>query len=1404
MNEQTEYTYDLFISYAETDRAWVEGYLLDGLTQAGVRCHSEEAFALGVPRLLEFERAIQQSQRTLLILSPAYLAESFSQFTDLLAQSYGLETATWPVIPLLLHPVELPPRLAMLTRLDVTDPAEWAAVVERLCVELQRPVPGPAPKPPCPYPGMVPFSEADSDRFFGRDREVQELLERLRLHPFVTVIGPSGSGKSSLVFAGLVPALRASGLFGSGEWLVRTLRPGEAPLAALRAALDGDPSTGLRQAQPGSSGQVPANPAQAVSGLLRTVRSDDFSRPGPAATEVATTNNRLLLVVDQFEELFTLARSDVEPFQEALLRLAETPNCYVVLTVRADFYPDLMVTLLWREIQAHRFEVLPLDEGGLRQAIVRPAEDAGVFVETALVERLVADAGREPGVLPLVQETLVLLWERVERRFLPLRAYEALVLPRAAYGVPERTGLQVAMARRADAALASLMPEQQPIARRIFLRLVQFGEGRADTRRQQPIVALRVAGDEPSLFDQTLHHLTDNRLLTLSGEEGGDGRRVDIAHESLIAGWPALQEWLAERREAEQVRRRLEGKVIEWKRLGRGSGGLLDEVELLEAERWLESPDAADLGYGEALPALVEVSRAAIEEAEREKEAARQRELAQAQALAEEQHQRAEAERQRAEVQARASRRLRWLVVGLAGVFLLALGAMARAIIEGNNAKQQARLATSRQLAAQAIAHRDDRPDLALLLSMEANRIAGTVEARGSLLDGLEHDARLITFLRSHTQGVNSIAFSPDGNTLASSSNDTTIVLWDMASNQPIAQLTGHTGWVHSVAFSPDGKTLASGSSDDTIILWDAVSGQRIGQPLTGHTGSVLSVAFSPDGGTLASGSADKAIILWDAASGQPISQPLIGHSGPVFSVVFSPDGKTLASGSTVSVDDAIILWDAASGQPVEQSFTGLSGGAPNLAFSPDGKILAAGSADQTVTLWDVATGQRIGQPLIGHARGVASVAFSPDGQTLVSGSDDTSIVLWDVATGQRIVQPLTGHTGGVSSVAFSPDGKILASGSGDSTIILWDPAARQRLGRPFDGRPGNVQSIAFSPDGQILASSNSNKTVILWDVASGRPIGQPLTGHNKEVRDVAFSPDGQILASSSCEQFLVGVGCVEGEIFLWNSATGQLIRKLDTIHMSEVSAVAFSPDGKTLASGSRDNTVILWDLASNQPIDQFIGHTGWVYSVAFSPDGRTLASGSRDNTIILWNLAADPRTDQPLTGHTEAVYSVVFSPDGRMLASSSTDRTIILWDVASGQPIGQPLTGHTGGVVSVAFSPDGRTLASGSDDRTLIMWDVEGRQPLGQPLTGHSNSVWSVVFSPDGQTLASGGFDDTIILWDVNFASWQGRACHIAQRNLSLDEWRRFVGQDEAYQCTCPDLPPGEGAPRDACSSTD
>jgi energy-coupling factor transporter ATP-binding protein EcfA2 len=567
--------YDVFVSYAEADCAWVEGYLLEALKQADVRCINESAFALGVPRLLEFERAIKQSKRTLLIISANYLADGLNEFIATMGQSYGQDTNAWPVIPLLREVVPLPPRLGMLVGLKATNETEQESAIAQLCADLKRPIPASEPPPDCPYPGMKPFGLSDCDRFFGRDQEIENLLERLRLHPFITVIGPSGSGKSSLVFAGLIPALQKSRLFGSGGWRIESMRPGEAPETTLRQIL----------------------------------------------TEQVQNDTRLLLIVDQFEELFTLAKEEAVPFQESLLKLTKTPHVFLVLTVRADFYSDLMTSLLWQEIQNYRVEVVPLNDTELRQAILKPAEKVGVFVEPTLIERLVTDAAGEPGVLPLIQETLVLLWQKLERRFLPLRAYEALILPRSSYGGQEtgqKTGLQVAIARRADQALRELKddPEkQQAIARRIFLRLVQFGEGRADTRRQQSVEDLRAMSDDPSLFQNTLNQFVNSRLLTLSGEEREvDSTKIDIAHEALITGWPTFQQWISVRRDAEKTRRNLSEKATEWTRLGRNAG-LLDQVELAEAEQWLASADAVDLGDDEALSELLAASRAAIQKA---------------------------------------------------------------------------------------------------------------------------------------------------------------------------------------------------------------------------------------------------------------------------------------------------------------------------------------------------------------------------------------------------------------------------------------------------------------------------------------------------------------------------------------------------------------------------------------------------------------------------------------------------------------------------------------------------------------------------------------------------------------------------------------------------------------------
>jgi WD40 repeat protein len=1364
--------HDLFISYAEADRAWVDGFLLDALDQAGVKYHSEDAFALGVPRLVEFERAIKESTRTLLILSPAYLADTFGQFVDVLANSYGMEMATWPVIPLALQEIELPPRLSQLVRLDAATPDAQQRALARLCSELKRPVPGPAPLPACPYPGMVPFDEADSARFFGREQEVQELVERLRLQPFLAVIGASGSGKSSLVRAGLIPALRKSHAFGSGDWVVRTMRPGATPLATLNQMLTDIP----RARQVGAPSGNTAAPADLA----------------------LSEGVRLLLVVDQYEETFTIPGAEAQEFQQTLQQLAATAGCYVVLTVRADFYADLMTSPLWSIIQANRVEVAPLGEAGLRLAIVRPAEQAGVAVEAALVERLLADAAGEPGVLPLVQETLVLLWERLERRFLPMRAYEALVLTRDSYGhtsQEERTGLQVAIARRADATMASLTEAQQMIARRIFLRLIQFGEGRADTRRQQPLDALRSAGDDPRLFDQTLQQLAASRLITLSGAETKDQRpettgqrenspssvvgrrssvRVDISHEALIRGWPALQGWLNARRESELTRRRLEGKAQEWVRLGRDAGGLLDEIEVLEAERWLQGAEATDIGFDEALPQLVERSQAAMAAVKQAQEAARQRELAQAQALAEEQ-------KQRAEEQAAASARLRrraLFLAGAAGVAILAMIAAfwflqrsqqseAEAVSQKGIAEQQRTIADQQKAAAEtnaAEARRqqtaaetnaaearkqtdlalqrerqtrinklvaqsqlalDRTPQRSLLLATESLNMsrqagepasqssidalrAGLAETQGQTLVGAE-------------QPASAVAYSADGRYLAIGSRDGPVRLLDMQADDPLAQpleLRGHEDQVAAITFSPDGRYLASASYDRTARLWDLHAADPAAAPtvLRGNTAEVLALAFSPDGRYLATGGADNVARLWNITNLAAAPIALAGHTDKIVVVAWSPDSRYLASGS---LDGTARLWDTKSANPSAESrvLPGDNEIVTTLAWSPDGRHLATGGGEQkyTVWLWDL---KDLGDPrqLKGHLSTITSLLFSPDGQTLISTSRDRTARLWHLDAADPGAQPsvLRGHADEIRAAALSPDGGLLATGGRDNSVRLWDLAGSDPNAdvRVLKGHDANIFALAFSADGSALVTASDDGTARIWQ----------LDGDSNGGSSILQDPDGQ----------------------------------------GTVTALAWSPNGRYLATSQADGFARLWDrqAGTNSPLTRLPVEKGTSNGVAWSPDATILATASDGPDVQLWNLNAKDFAAHPalLPGPAGGTLTLAWSPDGRYLAGSADvgqDSKIWLWDMKAAAPGSAPtiLKGHDKPVYRLAWSPDSHTLASASLDKTVRLWDVRAANPSDRPivLSGHEREVVAVAWSPDGRSLASGSWDGTARVWDLS-----------------------------------------------------
>ncbi len=588
----------------------------------------------------------------------------------------------------------------------------------------------------------------------------------------------------------------------------------------------------------------------------------------------------------------------------------------------------------------------------------------------------------------------------------------------------------------------------------------------------------------------------------------------------------------------------------------------------------------------------------------------------------------------------------------------------------------------------------------------------------------------LLRTLNRHAADVMSVAFSPDGQTLASVSVDRTVRLWDVASGRERVSLTGHTDRISCVAFSPDGKTLASGGWDHTVKLWD-VATSKARATLQGHQDWVLSVAFSPDGRTLASASTDKSIKLWDVATGK-LKETLNGHQGQL-SLAFSPDGKTIAAGSRETVfmgGGTLRLWELDTGK-TRDVFTSTANGAypASVAFSPDGKTVAAAinnlGGEGVLQLWEASTG-KLKATLKGPGKGLNTVAFSPDGKTLAAGGEDRTVKVWDVAR-EEMTATFVGHGGFVYAVAFSPDRKTLASAGMDRTVRLWDLTVVEPIAL-LRGHAKPVGAVAFSPDGRTLASGGQDEVVNLWDVASGN-LKTTIKGHKDVISWLAFSPNGKTVASSS----------LDGTVKLWDATTANLRLTLEgrgvTVNRLYTSPVAFSPDGKTVATTNQDYAVKLWDADTGQLTSTLKGHASNVLSLAFSPDGKTLAStGSWDHTARLWDVSTGTvnavLTADDIQGW--AFYEAAFSPDGKTLATGGDPSSLKLWDVATGQ-LKATFTGHAAVVWSLSFSPDGKILASGSYDGTIKLWDLA----TGEPRTTLRGSA-RIAFSPDGSVLAA------------------------------------------------------------------
>ncbi|MEU6512279.1 hypothetical protein [Streptomyces sp. NPDC046942] len=1114
----------------------------------------------------------------------------------------------------------------------------------------------------CPYPGLAAFGPEQAGWYFGRAKAIAESTIRLAASltdrtPLV-LVSPSGAGKSSLLRAGLLPAIERGALptVGSKDWKRVVFTPTAHPMAELASRL------GL---------------STAVGG-----RDDRRAKLCESLKERASGGvSRIVVVVDQLEEVFTLCEDEEErqAFLDELAWLADPgaghdPAGLVVLGLRADFYARCADhPWLRTAVEQSQLFLGPMSPSELREAIVLPARGVGLEVEPGLVEILLRDLGaaREPaegtggyeaGRLPLLAHALLSTWQQRRGHLLTVDGYQTT------------GGIENAVATTADREFGRLEIAEQDTARNLFLRMVTVTHGADDSRRRVPREDLIRSAADPRAARTVIDIFTKARLLTQERDT------VAITHEVLLRVWPQLLQWINDDRVGNVIRQELRDAASSWDRAGRDNDALYRGSRLhiaLDAVAKVE-----DHEIDQVTRAFLDTSRRRVK---------------------------------------RAGRIRRRVTAALVALVLVASAAAGYAFLQRNSALAERDAAIFSQVTAEADRLRSTDSSLAAQLDLVAYRMNPQPLVSTHLVN--DGTTVLSTPVANGAGAVASVALTPDGHTLASGNNRHTIRLWnvtDPTHAMPLGQpLTVHANTVGSVAFSPDGHTLAAGGNDRTVRLWDVTDPAHpaaLGKPLTGHTDTVGSVAFSPDGHTLASGSADATLRLWNVtrpAHTVPWGNPLNTGSGSVSAVVFSPDGHTVASGG--SGQHNVRLWNVARpAHPVRLGeLVGHTADVTSLAFSPDGQTLASGSYDATIRLWNVtdpAAPRFRGQTLTGHAVGVLSLVFGRNGQTLVSGSADNTLRFWSFPPG------MTSYSRGVQSVAFSPDGHTLASAGSDMTIRLWRVTGSARptaLGQPLAGYRGLVSSLAFSPNGNILAGGSYDGTIRLWNVADpARPtaLGGPLDDNIGRVMSVAFSPDGHTLASAG----------YDSAVRLWNvtdPAHPTTIGQPLTGHTGMVLSVAFSPHGRTLVSTGADKTIRLWNVADpahavaqGRPVNT--SRTGVVMSVAFSPDGHTLAGAGYDGMIRLWDMTGPTHPlalENSLYGHTSLVVSVAFSPDGHTLASAGYDSTVRLWNVtdpAHPTAIGQPLTGHFSAVEALAFNRDGRLVSAG-DDGVIRLWDL-------------------------------------------------------------------------------------------------
>ena len=1154
----------------------------------------------------------------------------------------------------------------------------------------------PLPATECPYRGLQAFEASDRRFFFGREEVVAELTARLTPGSLLALVGASGSGKSSVLRAGLVGA--------------------------------------------------------AQDGLITGVTSVELCTPGPMPSIDAPGQPGVLLVVDQFEELFTLC-TDAAKRQAFIDALLAHPGP-VVIGIRADFYGRLSThPQLARAVAGNQILLGPMNTGELRRAITEPARGAGLRLEAGLVDVILRDVAGEPGALPLLSHALRATWELRDGRTLTVDGYR------------ETGGVSSAIARTADRIVETTPDELHSLLRSVFLRLAEIGGGVEDTRRRVEIDELVPEGGSTTAVNAMLGRLADARLITL--REG----TAEVAHEALIREWPALRAWLEEDREGLRLHRRLGDAARLWAAGGHETSDLYRGTRLEAAREWAGSKPEA-LNATER--AFVDAS---LELADRER--------------ADQAHQ--------VRAQARSNRRLRGLLVSTSLLLVVALIAGVVAFVQRSHADRQATRARASSIDAEvdrivaelpAILPRDR--SLGTLLAVEADRLRPSPTTRGALLGALTREPGWRFTLHGGRAGYASLGVYPDGKRVAAMGDDG-VDIWDVSARRRVASVS--IGDVDarrpgSLAVSHDGAIVAVATTQGTVELRDGATLRPTGRSVE-VGGPVNGLAFAPDRRQLAiavlatEGSAVPAGLLWDTEASGAAPMPLGGQVS-LSAVAFSADGRLLATGDGFG---QIMLRDRDGnivGMPLIPGFI-----AASMAFTHDARRLAVGTANSGQALiFDLDTGEKSAGPS-GPAGG-RQVVFSPDDAWLAVAAETTvsNVVVQDMQTGQTVGAPIEAQHG-LSRVAFLPSGEVLVSGA-DGTLTVWDPAGQATISRVAPDAPpaGGV----YSPDGTILAAPGNDDTVTLLATHDLHPLttlsisGPNPRGLLQGATPVAFSPDSRTLA----------IGDNYGHVQLFDARSLQALGPPQTVTAHSFAQpgpgwpivfLAFSPDGgrvvaTTTSMNERPTSVL--DVGTGRVTSLEYPKIDGAIEATFSRDGRRLVvtSGFGGATVFrVRHNSVNP--DKALNGVASTPSAAAFSPDGRLLAIGSQNGTIQLLDAQTFRALGSPSAVAPGIIIFVGFSPDSRLLIAQSLDATNRLFDVEHRAPIGDAFPGSGAGFGIASFSPHSDTVALPGPTGTT-LWDLDDAHWRDHACKLAGRNLTRAEWSRYLSSVGAYRRTC------------------